>query len=378
MLTSPSRTSASARTYARTFSKLALASAIIVSTSLAVQAREVRIFNWSDYIDDAVLEAFTAETGIEVIYDVFDSNEIVETRLLAGQTGYDIVVPTATFLARQIEAGVFQQLDKSQLPNLVNMWPQIAQRVAIYDPENAYSINYMWGTTGIGINVDMVRERLGEGYDYNTWDIVFDPEVAAKLQDCGIYWLDAPQEVLPAALNYLGLDPRSTDPADFDQAQAMMMAVRETVQRFHSSENINALANGDICVAMGYSGDMLIARDRAAEAANGVNVEYLIPGEGALMWFDQMAIPADAPNVEEAHIFLDYIMRPDTIAAASNYVFYANGNLASQPLLLDEVINDPAIYPDAQTVERLYTTLPYDTRTNRLITRLWTTVKTGQ
>lgn len=353
-------------------------SLFVATTALSAGAQEVRVFNWSDYIDEAVIAAFEAETGIDVIYDVFDNNEIVETRLLAGQTGYDIVVPSATFLARQIEAGVFQPLDKSRLANISNMWPQIEERVEIYDPDNAYSINYMWGTTGLGINVDMVQERLGADFDYNTWDLVFNPEIAAQLQDCGIYWLDAPQEVLPAALNYVGVDPRSTDPADFDQAQAMMMEVRDTVQRFHSSENINALANGDICVAIGYSGDMLIARDRAAEADNGVNVEYLIPNEGALMWFDQMAIPADAQNVEEAHLFLDYIMRPEAIAAASNYVFYANGNLASQPLLDDEVINDPAIYPAAETVERLYTILPYDSRANRLITRLWTTVKTGQ
>ncbi|MEM1288398.1 MAG: polyamine ABC transporter substrate-binding protein [Pseudomonadota bacterium] len=344
----------------------------------AAEAREVRVYNWSDYIDEAILEKFEAETGIEVTYDVFDSNELLETRLLTGQTGYDIVVPTGTFLARQIQAGVFQELDKDKLPNLSNMWGDIEERMAVYDPENAFSINYMWGTTGIGVNVDMVQERLGADFDYNTWDLVFDPQVAAQLQDCGIFWLDAPTEMVPAALNYLGLDPRSTDPGEIEQARDLMMGARETVQKFHNSENINALANGDICVAVGWSGDMLIARDRAADAKNGVNVEYLIPGEGALMWFDQMAIPADAPNVEEAHEFLNFIMDPENIAAASNYVYYANGNEASKPLLNEDVIGDTAIYPDEDTVARLYTILPYDPRTQRVVTRAWTTVKTGQ
>lgn len=356
----------------------ALIGALLASTTTLASAQEVRILNWSDYIDESILEQFEAETGIDVTYDVFDSNEVLETRLLAGQTGYDIVVPTGTFLARQIQAGVFQQLDKDALPNLSNMWADIEERMAAYDPGNAYSINYMWGTTGLGINVDMVTARLGADFDYNTWDLVFDPEIAGQLQDCGIYWLDAPAEMIPAALNYLGLDPRSTDPEEIAQAQDLMMAARDTVQRFHSSENINALANGDICVAVGWSGDMLIARDRAAEADNGVTVEYLIPREGALMWFDQMAIPADAPNVEEAHVFLDFIMRPEVIAAASNYVYYANGNEASKPLLNDDVIGDTAIYPDEETVGRLYTVLPYDPRTQRIITRTWTTVKTGQ
>jgi putrescine transport system substrate-binding protein len=363
----------------RNFTSLsALTGVLFASSAMVAGAQEVRIFNWSDYIDDSILEEFTAETGIEVIYDVYDSNEMLEARLLPGNSGYDIVVPSATFLARQIQAGIYQPLDKDQLTNLDNLWPQINERVDIYDPEGVYSINYMWGTTGIGVNVDMVQERLGDDFDYNTWDLVFDPEIAAQLQDCGIYWLDAPEEVFPAALNYLGLDPRSTDPADIEAARDMMLTVRDTVQRFHSSENINALANGDICVAMGYSGDMLIARDRAAEADNGVNVEYIIPSEGALMWFDQMAIPADAPNPEEAHAFLNFILEPENIAAASNYVYYANGNLASQPLLKEDVIGDTAIYPDTATVERLFTILPYDPRTIRVITRAWTTVKTGQ
>ena len=236
----------------------------------------------------------------------------------------------------------------------------------------------MWGTTGIGINVDKVKERLGADAELNTWSIVFDPEKASKLADCGIYMLDTVDEILPAALNYLGLDPDSKDTEDFAKAEELLLTVRPFVKKFHSSEYINALANGDICMAVGWSGDILQARDRAAEAEQGVTVEYVIPKEGALMWFDNMAIPADAPHVEEALEFLNYIMKPEVIAKASNYVYYANGNAASKPFLNEDVIGDPAIYPDEDTVNRLYTTTPKDQRTQRSMTRLWTKVVTGQ
>ena len=353
--------------------------ALIAVTAFGAHAQDrvVNVYNWSDYIDESILEEFTAETGIKVVYDVFDSNEILETKLLAGGTGYDVVVPTGTFLANQIQAGVFQPLDKSKLSNLENMDPAIAERLAKYDPDNQYAINYMWGTTGIGINVDMVKERLGD-MELNTWDMVFNPEVAGKLADCGIFYLDAPAEIIPAALNWKGMDPDGKDQAAMDAAAEVLGGVRETVRKFHSSEYINALANGDICVAVGWSGDVLQARDRAAEADAGVTVDYIIPKEGALMWFDNMAIPADAPNVDEAHEFLNYIMRPDVMAKASNYVYYANGNAASKPLLNEDVIGDPAIYPNEETVARLYTVTPDSPRDQRLRNRTWTTVKSGQ
>ncbi|MEO1746741.1 MAG: polyamine ABC transporter substrate-binding protein [Pseudomonadota bacterium] len=359
------------------FASTALAAVTLASVASA-QDRVVNVYNWSDYIDEDILTEFTEETGIKIVYDVFDSNEILETKLLAGNTGYDIVVPTGTFLANQITAGVFQKLDKSKLPNLANMDPAISERLGVYDPGNEYAINYMWGTTGIGVNVDMVKERLGEDADMNTWDIVFDPEMASKLADCGIFHLDAPAEMIPAALNWKGMDPDGKDQASMDAAKEAMTGVRDTIRKFHSSEYINALANGDICVAVGWSGDVLQARDRAAEAEAGVNVEYIIPQEGALMWFDNMAIPADAKNVEEAHIFLDYIMRAEVMAKASNYVYYANGNAASKPLLEDDVIGDPAIYPDDDTVARLYTVSPDSPRDQRLRNRTWTAVKSGQ
>jgi len=349
-----------------------------MAVTAGAQDRVVNIYNWSDYIDESILEDFTAETGIKIVYDVFDSNEVLETKLLAGSTGYDIVVPTGTFLANQIKAGVFQKLDKSKLPNLKNMDPAISQRLEKYDPGNEYAINYMWGTTGIGINVDMVKERLGDDAELNTWDIVFDKERVSKLEDCGIFMLDAPTEMVPAALNYMGMDPDLKDQESVDKAKELLLSVRPYVRKYHSSEYINALANGDICLAIGWSGDILQARDRAAEADAGVTVEYIIPKEGALMWFDNMAIPSDASHVEEAHAFLDYIMRPEVMAKASNYVYYANGNAASKEFLEDDVIGDPAIYPDEDTVSRLYTVSPDDARQKRILNRAWTEVKSGQ
>ncbi|MFN3549741.1 MAG: polyamine ABC transporter substrate-binding protein [Mesorhizobium sp.] len=355
----------------------ATALAALVSFGANAQTRTVNVYNWSDYIDDSILEDFTKETGIRVVYDVFDSNEILETKLLAGGTGYDVVVPTGTFLARQIQAGVFRKLDKEKLPNLSNMWDVVSERTAKYDPGNEYSINYMWGTTGIGYNVNKVQDALGiESID--SWDVVFDPENLAKLADCGVYMLDAPAEMIPAALNHLGLDPNSTDPDDLGKAEQLLLSIRPSIRKFHSSEYINALANGDICLAVGWSGDVFQARDRAAEADQGVAIDYSIPKEGAQMWFDQMAIPADAPHPDEAHEFLNYMMRPDVIAKASNYVFYANGNAASKELLDEEVIGDPAVYPDDETMKKLFTTVPLDARTQRLVTRIWTRVVTGQ
>ena len=358
-------------------SNIILAAIALAMSGTVAVAQEVRVYNWSDYIDDSILEDFKKETGITVVYDVFDSNEVLETKLLAGSTGYDVVVPTASFLSRQIQAGVFQKLDKAKLPNLVNMWPEIQERTAAYGPLNDYSINYMWGTTGIGYNTAKIKEILGLD-SITSWDVVFKPENLAKLKDCGVMMLDAPDEIIPAALNYLGIDPNTSNPDDLQKAEDLLLQIRPSVQKFHSSEYINALANGDICLAVGWSGDMLQARDRAAEADAGVEIAYAIPEEGALMWFDQMAVPTDAPNAENAFKFLDYMMRPDVIAKASNYVFYANGNKASQPLLEKDLIEDPAVYPDEATLKRLYVKLAYDPKTQRLATRLWTKVTTGQ
>jgi putrescine transport system substrate-binding protein len=345
--------------------------------SAGAQERVVNVFNWSDYIDSSIIDDFTKETGIKVVYDVFDSNEILETKLLAGGSGYDVVVPSGHFLARQIQAGVFQKLDKSKLPNIANMWDVVSERTAAYDPGNEYSINYMWGTTGIGYNVNKVKEALGID-KVDSWDVVFKPENLAKLKDCGVYVLDQAQDIIPAALFYLGLDPNSRDSADLAKAEELMLSIRPSIRKFHSSEYINGLANGDICLAVGWSGDVFQARDRAAEADQGVVIDYVVPKEGAEMWFDQMAIPADAQHVAEAHEFLNYIMKPEVAAKASNYIYYANGNKASQQFVEKAIIDDPAIYPDEATLKKLYTVQPYDPKTQRLVTRSWTKITTGQ
>ncbi|MEL6523557.1 MAG: polyamine ABC transporter substrate-binding protein [Pseudomonadota bacterium] len=351
---------------------------LLISAAFAAQAEEVRVYNWSDYIDEELLTQFTDETGIKVIYDVFDSNEVLETKLLAGKTGYDIVTPSASFLSRQIAAGAFQELDKTQLENIGNAWDVVTARTDVYDPGNAFSINYMWGTTGIGVNVDKVKAALGDDAPISSLSLIFDPANMEKLAGCGVHMIDAPTEVLPAVLAYLGEEPASKDPAVIGKAEGVMSAVRPHIQKFHSSEYINALANGDICVAFGWSGDVFQARDRAAEAENGVNIEYHIPAEGALMWFDQMAIPVDAPNPENAHKFLDFLLRAEVAAAASNYTYYANGNKASQEFLIEDVIGDTAVYPDDATLDNLYTVTAHDPKVQRTVTRLWTKVKSGQ
>jgi putrescine transport system substrate-binding protein len=350
---------------------------MVLTMAASAQERVVNVFNWSDYIDESIIADFTKETGIKVVYDVYDSNEILETKLLAGGSGYDIVVPTGSFLSRQIEAGVYQKLDKSKIPNLKNMWDVVTDRTKIFDPGNEYSINYMWGTIGIGYNIAKIKEALGTD-KIDSWKAVFDPEQAAKLKDCGINFLDSPTDMIPVTLAYLGLNPDSHDPADIAKAEEALLKVRPYVRKFHSSEFINGLANGDICIAVGWSGDIFQARDRAAEADQGVELSYVIPKEGTQMWFDQMAIPADAPHVAEAHEFLNYIMKPEVIAKSSNYVFYANGNKASQEFLDPEVRNDPAVYPDDAVLAKLFVNTTLDPKTQRVFTRAWTKIVTGQ
>ncbi len=357
--------------------KVALLAAAGSMTALAAAAEEVRVYNWSDYIDEDLLTQFEQETGYDLIYDVFDSNELLETRMLAGGSGYDVVVPSGTFLQRQIQAGAFQPLNYDLLPNAANLWDVIQERTAQYDPGNQYAINYMWGTTGLGVNVGRVQEVLGEDAPIDSLALIFDPANMERLADCGVHLLDAPTEMIPAALTYLGEDPDSHDPDVIARAEEVLAPIRPYVLNFHNSEYINALANGDICVAFGWSGDILQARDRADEADNGVEIVYNAPTEGALMWFDMMAIPVDAPNPEGAHAFLNFIMDAHNMAAASNYVYYANGNLASQEFLNEDVIGDPAIYPDEATLENLYTTTPYEPRVQRVVTRLWTRIKSG-
>jgi len=344
----------------------------------AQRERFVNVYNWSDYVDPTVLDAFTKETGIRVRYDTFDSNDTLETKLLAGKSGYDVVVPTAYFLERQIKAGVFQKLDKAKLPHLGAIWPLIATHLAAYDPGNQYAVNYMWGTVGIGYNVKQAREILGAGKEIDSWNTVFGPGELAKFKDCGVHMLDSSDDILPAALHFLGLNPNSTDPADLERAADLVAKVRPAVRKFHSSEYLNALASGEICLVVGWSGDVKQAQKRAAEAKNGVEIGYVVPKEGAQMFFDNLAIPKDARNPVEAHAFIDYMLRPEVAAKNTNFLSYANGNLASQSLIDPAILNDRTIYPDEATMARLYTINAHDPKTTRLMNRLWTKIKTGR
>jgi len=362
----------------RTFALAAVTIAVLWTGSAGAQGQIVNVYNWSDYIDPTVLADFTKETGIKVRYDTFDSNDTLETKLLAGKSGYDVVVPTGFFLERQIKAGVFQKLDKSKLPNLANLWPEIAQRLAVYDPGNQYAVNYMWGTTGLGYNVKKAREILGPDARIDSWDTVFKPDNLAKFKSCGVYLLDSSDDILPAALKYLGFDPNSRNEAELQKAADLVSKIRPSVRKFHSSEYLNALASGEICLALGFSGDVKQAQKRAAEAKNGVEVAYAIPKEGAQLWFDNLAIPRDARNVAQAHAFINYLQKPEVAARNSNLVSYANGNLASQKFIDKEVLEDRTIYPDDATMSRLYTIKVYDAATQRLMNRLWTRIKTGR
>ena len=343
----------------------------------AAEDKILNVYNWSDYIEASVIEDFTKETGIKVQYDVFDSNEMLETKLLAGNTGYDIVVPSASFLYRQLKAGVHQKLDKSQLPNLANIDPDIAKRIEAFDPGNEYSVNYMWGTSGVGYNVKKIAERMKDA-PVDSFAMFYDPKIVSKFADCGVSILDAPSEVLGTVLIYLGKDANSEKPEDLAAAEAVLKSVRPYIKNFHSSAYIEQLANGEICLALGWSGDVLQAKTRAEEAKNGVEISYNIPKEGAVMFFDQMAIPKDAKHPKNAHLFINYLLRPEVAAKNSSYISYANANKASTSLIDASVTGNPNVYPPADLMSKLVPDMPESPEFSRALNRSWTTVKTGK
>jgi putrescine transport system substrate-binding protein len=349
---------------------------LLLTGSAIAQDNIVNVYNWSDYIAEDTVAKFEAETGIKVNYDVFDSNELVEAKLLAGASGYDVVVPSGFFLERQVAAGLFLPFDKSKLPNLANMDPEVMASTAAHDPDNAHSVDYMWGTTAIGYNVEKVKAALGD-QPIDTWDIVFKPEIVSKLKDCGVSLLDAPAEIMASALNYLGLDPNSESTDDLKKAEELLMSIRPYVRYFNSSQYIDDLGNGEVCLSVGYSGDVFIARDAAAEAKAGVEVAYTIPKEGALKWFDLFAIPADAPHVDNAYKFIDFMMRPDIAAANTNFVFYASGNKAALDLIDPAIKSDPAIYPTAEISAKLFPLKAHTPDYDELLTETWQRIKAG-
>jgi putrescine transport system substrate-binding protein len=345
----------------------------------AAQSEEqvLNVYNWSDYIAENTIADFEKETGIKVRYDVYDSNETLEGKLLAGNSGYDIVVPSANFLEKQIKAGIYRTIDKSKIPNLKNMNPDIMQRLALHDPENAHAVNYMWGTTGIGYNVDKIAKAMPNA-PIDSWHMVFDPAVVKNLKSCGVAVLDSPSEMTDMVLAYLGKDPNSQSPDDLKLVEATLLSIRPYIKYIHSSQYIADLASGEICIAVGYSGDILQARDRAKENNTGAKIAYSVPKEGTIIWFDSLAIPKDAPHPDNAHLFIDYLMRPDVIANVSNTTNYANGNAAATPLVKDSVRNDPGVYPPPEIKAKLFPNLADTEEFSRLENRTWTRFATGK
>ncbi|GAC1036598.1 polyamine ABC transporter substrate-binding protein [Pseudomonas sp. No.117] len=357
--------------------KTLLAVTTLTVMGTAVAEPTVRVYNWSDYVGETTLEDFQKATGIAPVYDVFDSNETLEGKLLAGHTGYDVVVPSSNFLAKQIKAGAFQKLDRSQLPNWQNLDPALLKQLEKSDPGNQYGVPYLWGTNGIGYNVAKVKAALGTD-KLDSWAILFEPENLKKLSKCGVSFMDSPDEVYPAVLQYLGLDPNSTNPDDYKKAEAQLLKVRPYITYFHSSKYISDLANGNICVAFGYSGDVFQARARAEEAKKGVKIGYAIPKEGANLWFDLLAIPKDAQNVKEAHAFINYLLQPEVIAKVSDYVGYANPNPKAGELMNAELRQDQTVYPPQAVMDKLYVMKELPPQILRLETRSWTRVKSGK
>lgn len=350
-----------------------LMAASVVSVVHAEEEKTLNVYNWSDYIAEDTLAKFEKETGINVVYDVFDSNEVLEAKILSGSTGFDLVVPSNDFLGRQAKAGAFMPLDKSKLTNYKNLDPKLMKMLAdSVDPGNKYAVPYLWGTTGIGYNVKKIKELLGDDAPVNSWDLVFKPEYMKKLSSCGVSFLNAPTEIMASALNYIGKDPNSTNPADYKAALAMLKNIRPYITYFHSSQYINDLANGDICVAVGWSGDVMQAADRASEAKNGIDIAYSIPKEGALAWFDLLAIPKDAKHPENALKFINFLLRPEVIGDITNYVWYSNPNIPSHKFVEKEILDDPSIFPTPKVQEKLWISKMLPMKTTRVLTRTWT------
>lgn len=371
---------------AKPFSGLAYTSFLLLSACGADDASPARsstgdekvlnVYNWTDYIGRSTIADFETRTGIKVHYDTYDSNELLETKLLIGQSGYDVVFPTATVLGRLARVGVFQKLERSRLPNFSNLNPEILERVAKFDPGNEHSIPYMWGTTGIGYNPELVRKALGTDI-IDSWSAIFDPATASKLAKCGITILDSPEDAFESAEAYLGTATNNENPAELAAAESLLMGVRAYVRSFDSTQHLNALAAGDICVSLSWSGLMLQARARGAKAAVPVRIAYVIPKEGAPLWFDTVAIPADAPHLHNAHAFLNFLMDPKVIAGISNDIEYANANAASLAFVEPTLKGDPAAYPPLEVMPKLHVSAPRSQAYSRETNRAWTRVKTG-
>ncbi len=367
--------------FSRSVMSIIAATAVTAMTLSAARAQEekiLNIYNWSDYIAEDTIKNFEKETGIKVRYDLFDTNEILHAKLVAGKTGYDIVVPSANWANLQIQGGLLMKLDKSKLPNLVNLDPVIQSAIAKLDPNNDHLVDWLWGFTTVGINVAKVKAALGDlPMPANAWDLVFDPKYMAKVKSCGVSFLDSPSEILPPALQYVGKNPFSKSPADYQEAGRLLAKIRPYVSLFSSSGYINDMANGSICVALGWSGDINIARQRAIEAKNGNDIQALIPSTTATLFFDVMAIPVDAPHPNNAHLWINYIMRPEVHASLTNKVFYANPNLASTKFVKKEIAENKTVYLSDADKKKMISPEVVNSDIRRLMTRIYTQFKTG-
>ncbi len=371
----------------RMFSTLSSLSAAVLAATAALwgppaaaqeEEKVLNVYNWSDYIAEDTLKNFEKETGIKVRYDNFDNNEIVHAKLVAGKTGYDVVVPSSYWAKIQADGGLLMKIDKSKLPNFKNLDPTLEEQLAKLDPGNQYQVNWLWGYTTVGINVEKVKAALGGmPMPDNAWDLVFKPEYISKLKSCGVSFLDSATEVIPAALHYLGKPAYSKTQADYAGVAPLLKSVRPYVTLFSSSGYINDMANGSICVALGWSGDINIARQRAIEGKTGQNIQALIPKTGGILFFDVMVIPADAPHPNNAHKFIDYILRPEVHASLTNKVFYANPNKESRKFIKPEVASNPTVFPSAEDMKKMQAPDALSNDIRRTMTRLYTSFKTG-
>jgi len=355
---------------------LLLSGALLAEEVIADEEKILNVFNWADYIGETTIADFEREYGIKINYDVYDSTEVVEAKLLAGRTGYDVIVHSARYSARLIPIGVYQPLDRSKLPLWDNLDPWVMSVMATYDPGNKHGYAYMWGTTGFAYNVRMVKERMPDA-PLDSGDMLFDPEVVSRFADCGVTFLDEPTDVIPLAMLYLGHDPNSMEPGHIAEVEALIKAVRPYIRYFSSAKLINDLPNEEVCVAMGWSGDFSQARRRAREVGADVELAYGVPKEGTVVWFDGIFIPADAPHPDNAHLFLNYLLRPEVIAHISDVTGYANANLASFPLVDPEISQDLSIYPPKSQLTNLNAGVIFGPKLERRRTRAWSRIKTG-
>lgn len=356
-----------------------LCCSLLLLPAMGAQAEDkaLNVYNWSDYIAKSTIPGFEKQSGIKVKYDVYDSDDTLQAKMLTGRAGYDVVAPTSNFMAKQIEAGIYQKLDKSKLPNLANLDKALMAKIVDADPGNAHGVPWAYGTDGLGYNLNKVKTALGKDTPLDSWDILFDPKYVSKLKGCGVSVLDQANDVFAVALHHLGKDPNSKNPADYQAAFAALKKIRPYITQFNSSGYINDLANGDICLALGFSGDINIAKHRAREAKRPYQLAYVIPKSGAPLWFDVMVVPKDAPHPEAAHKWINYIQSPEVNAAITNEVFYPTANAAARKFVKPEIANDPAVYPPEAVVKTLFLLKPLPADIMRLQNRLWTQLKTG-